>query len=116
MGTQEPWRKAHGQLRLKVGHRYSLAQVGLSKGLVGKVSSPDQRGQEQLVLLHHDSPALQDTLLTPHLGDLQKPEPRPGASVGAEVCQGAQSCLLFPKGWGTAPLPFPGSLNHWATV
>lgn len=50
MGTQEPWRKAHGQLRLKVGHRYSLAQVGLSKGLVGKVSIPDQRGREQLVL------------------------------------------------------------------
>lgn len=52
MGTQEPWRKAHEQLRLKVGHRHSLAQVGQSKGLVGKVSIPDQKGREQLVLSH----------------------------------------------------------------
>lgn len=27
MGVQEPWRKAHGQLRLKVRHRHPLARV-----------------------------------------------------------------------------------------
>lgn len=36
--------------------------------------------------------------------------------MGADVCQGAQSCLLSPRGWGTAPLPSPRSLNHWVTV
>lgn len=33
-----------------------------------------------------------------------------------EVCQGGQSCLLFPQGSGAAPSPSPRSLNHWATV
>lgn len=52
VGTQPPWRKARGYLRLKVGHRYALAQVGLGKELAWKVRSPDQRGRSQLVPLH----------------------------------------------------------------
>lgn len=52
MGTQAPWIKAHGYLRLKVRYRHPLAQVGLDKELVWQVSHPDQRAQGQLVPLH----------------------------------------------------------------